>query len=368
MRLTCSTQLIDIFFTKNSMETYKVIGLMSGTSLDGLDIAYCIFNFQDSWQYEIIKAQTLDYTPQLVDRLKVAHQTTALELSGLHADLGIFWGNAVAQFVQENNFSPDFVASHGHTIFHQPHKGFSLQIGNAAAMAAICRLPVIADFRSTDIAFGGQGAPLVPIGDRLLFWQYDCCLNLGGIANISFQENGKRFAYDVCFTNMILNELAQKIGYQYDKDGLIARNSKKNEALIEKLNNLDYFQKPFPKSLGREDADQTIFPILAQSALPIEEQLSSFTHHAAFQIAKSMKKHQKILATGGGAFNHFLIESIQSQLPNSQIDLADKQLIGYKEALIFALLGVLRWKNQANALCSVTGASQNSCGGAIYLY
>lgn len=353
------------------MNTYHVIGLMSGTSLDGLDIAYCRLTYKnENWIYNILNAETFAYEAHWIDSLRGAETATAQELIALDHAFGKHLGEQVQRFILHHNLKPDFVASHGHTIFHQPEKHISLQIGHGAYLAAHARLPVVCDFRTLDIALGGQGAPLVPIGDELLFSDYDYSLNLGGIANISFSQNGRRIAYDISACNMLLNTLAQEAGYTYDKDGDLARAGKLDPILLEQLNAPLYFTQPYPKSLGKEWALQNSLKTIAESTATIPDKLHTVCHHIAQQIAGSLQPanyKQRVLATGGGAFNLYLIELLQQYAgDNYSIEVPAPEIVSFKEALVFAFLGVLRWRNEINSLKSVTGASHDSVGGAIY--
>ncbi|MBB6609472.1 anhydro-N-acetylmuramic acid kinase [Pontibacter sp. Tf4] len=353
------------------MDTYHVIGLMSGTSLDGLDIAYCRLTYKnENWIYNILNAETLPYSPYWIDSLRGAETSDALTLIALDHAFGRYMGEQVQQFVKKHNLKPDFVASHGHTIFHQPGKHISLQIGNGAYLAAHAQLPVVCDFRTLDIALGGQGAPLVPIGDELLFSEHDYCLNLGGIANISFNHHGQRIAYDIAACNMLLNTLASQAGYSYDKDGDMARSGKLDAHLLEQLNAPSYFSEPYPKSLGKEWVLEHSLQTIANSPATIADKLHTTCHHIAQQIANALQPanyKQRVLATGGGAFNLYLMELLQHYAgTNYSIEVPAPGIVSFKEALVFAFLGVLRWRNQTNSLQSVTGASRDSVGGAIY--
>jgi anhydro-N-acetylmuramic acid kinase len=350
--------------------SFNVIGLMSGTSLDGLDIAYCCFTKKEKkWEYKITAAQTIQYPPVLKKKLVSASTMSGLDLTMLDAELGRYFGNQVKKFVRDYNFKrPDFIASHGHTIFHQPHRGFTLQIASGAYIAAQTKTPVVCDFRTMDVAMQGQGAPLVPIGDELLFNQFDYCLNLGGFANVSFKKNKKRVAFDICPVNIVLNELASRLGKSFDRNGLLAKRGKVKEPLLKQLNELNFYRQKAPKSLGKEWVDKYVTPLLNQSELKETDLLATFVEHIAFQIAKSLKAKakEKILVTGGGAYNAYLVERIK-YYSKAQINTPDKKLIEFKEALIFAFLGILRWTGQINTLKTVTGAQKDTCSGAIYL-
>jgi anhydro-N-acetylmuramic acid kinase len=352
--------------------TYKIIGLMSGTSLDGLDIALCEFTGSGkSWKHSIIKGITLPYPNELKAILSNVQYGSAQDLAQTDAFFGRYCGKAVKLFLEQTNTSADFIASHGHTIFHQPNAGYTYQIGNGAYLSAEAGLPVISDFRTMDVGLGGQGAPLVPIGDALLFHQYRFCLNLGGISNISFDHEGKRIAFDISPVNLVLNFLAGKLGKSYDPEGSIARTGKVNDELLRQLNALNYYQQPAPKSLGKEWLDTNIFPLLESSKLSTEDLLCTFTHHTAFQIARVVRATSNpsgdLLITGGGAYNTYLIESLRAYCPDEvRLVVPDEYTLQFKEALIFAFLGLLRKENMVNALSSVTGASKDSIGGAVY--
>jgi len=352
-------------------QTYRVIGLMSGTSLDGLDIAYCIFSEQGkTWKFSIEKAATVNYDGNWRKVLQQAHKLSAADILKLHNTYGEYLGKATAKFIKDNAIKKvDFVASHGHTIFHQPEKKFTFQLGSGAALTAACKLPVVNDFRSLDVALNGQGAPLVPIGDKLLFGEYKHCINLGGFANISFDNKGKRIAFDICPVNIVLNHLASLNGKEFDKGGRMAASGSIDKDLYKKLNNLPYYKQNPPKSLGREWVEEVFMHVLNKSKLPTEDKMATVVMHIAEQIAGIIRsqKNGKVLLTGGGAFNTFLVEQIQGLLPSCEIVIPSDEIVKYKEALIFAFLGVLRWEGKDNCLASVTGASTNNKGGTIYL-
>ncbi len=346
-------------------KTFRAIGIMSGTSLDGLDIAAVEFLEKDgSWSFNLVGFETISYSFEWVNRLKNAPSISAEKLTELHSDYGRFIGEQVYKFMNKNPFAADLIASHGHTVFHQPDKGYTLQIGNGANIAAATNVLTVSDFRTGDVALGGQGAPLVPIGDRLLFSEYDYCLNLGGFANISYEKNGKRLAYDNCPVNFVLNHFAEKVGLAYDKNGELGRKGKVNQELLTLLNQIPFYQSTAPKSLGREWVEQEFFPLLNQFSISDTDKIRTVYEHIAQQICNAVSGKGKILITGGGAFNSFLIERIKS-LTNIEVVIPSKEIIDYKEAIIFAFLGVLRVKNQNNCLASVTGARKDNCGGLI---
>jgi anhydro-N-acetylmuramic acid kinase len=355
------------------METYKVIGLMSGTSLDGLDIAYCIFSLKDGrWDYEIVVAETVAYSQEFKNKLANIYNGSAAEIAMLHHHYGKFTGEEVKKFINKYSLTPDLIASHGHTVFHRPAMGFTFQIGSGADISAVTELPVVCDFRSIDVATGGQGAPLVPIGDLQLFGEYDMCLNLGGIANVSYDDEGKRMAFDICPVNIPLNKLAAQLGKPYDENGDLARKGNLNSNLLKHLNQLSYYRQPFPKSMGKEWIDENVLPLL-KPELDTKDTLYTFSRHIAEQIAAVTSKFGEkklktsVLVTGGGAFNSFLIQLFEEYVPeNISYIIPDKKTIMFKEALIFAFLGVLRVRNINNCLFKVTGAKKDTIGGALY--
>lgn len=346
---------------------YRAIGLMSGTSLDGLDVAYCTFKRNEGWHFELHEATTIAYDEFWRERLRTAHTFSGMDLAQLHVDLGKFHGACVKNFMQEHSAHVDFIASHGHTIFHQPQLGMTHQIGSAAHIAAATGVDVIADFRATDVALGGQGAPLVPIGDLWLFGHYPMCLNLGGIANVSVRQSLHMEAFDIGLCNMALNHYAEKLGVAYDRAGALSREGKVNEALLEQLNNLDFFKKSAPKSLGKEFWLGEFLPIVEQSGVNAHDALCTVTEHIAIQIAAALSGRElgEILVTGGGAHNLFLMERIAARTQHHVV-VPERKIVDFKEALIFAFLGALRMAGESNALASVTGAIRDSVGGAIY--
>ncbi len=351
------------------MNTYWAIGVMSGTSLDGTDLALCHFTENEGrWTFEIKEAVTYPYPAEWTEHLRNAHTYDGLSLALLHTSYGHYLGSVVRKFLQQLSVRPHLIASHGHTVFHQPSARMTLQIGSGAALAAETGLPVVCDFRTTDVAKGGQGAPLVPAGDQLLFGSYFFCLNLGGFANISFQQDDKRIAGDICPVNFVLNSLAIRLGHPYDPDGDLARSGKINANLFTRLNALAFYHLQPPKSLGREWVEKNITPLFNDSGLTVHDLLRTYTEHAAFQITRVLDQDpgHPMIVTGGGAYNTFLMERIRDHTHNP-VFIPDDLVIQYKEALIFAFLGVLRSRSQSNCLHSATGATEDSCGGAVYL-
>ena len=324
------------------MDTYKVIGLMSGTSLDGVDLAYCEFTFDISWNYKILFAETIPYPKKWVDHLSNLIFSSETKIEPTSIEYGKYLGLLVKDFINRYSVSPDFISSHGHTIFHQPERGFTLQIGNGRVISDLLKLPVVYDFRTLDVRLGGQGAPLVPIGDKLLFGGYSACLNFGGIANISYEKEEKRIAFDICPFNMVLNHYARKLGFEYDDKGSLAHSGRAHFELLKALNELDYYQQEPPKSLGREWVEKFVISFIDEFNLPIVDVLRTFTDHIIFQLAEILHDITvgKILITGGGAKNSFLINKLQAKLV-SEIKIPEETLIDYKEAMVFAFLGVL---------------------------
>ncbi|WP_213189483.1 anhydro-N-acetylmuramic acid kinase [Cloacibacterium caeni] len=347
------------------MKTYFAIGLMSGTSLDGLDICYAKFQNITNWEFEILKTETIPYSIEWKNRLQNAILLSAEDLLALDKEYGFYLGEKTQEFISKNNIADlDFIASHGHTVFHQPQRKFTLQIGDGRAIKLTTKKPVIYDFRSQDVLMGGNGAPLVPIGDELLFSQYDACLNLGGFSNISLQKNHQRIAFDISPVNVVLNYFAGKLGKNYDENGDFARNGAINFKILEELNALTFYQKPAPKSLGVEFVNSEIFPLLKDETP--ENIIATFTEHIAEQIAKVFNDNQlkTVLVTGGGTFNTYLLEKIQEK-SHTELIVPDENIINFKEALIFAFMGVLRIRNEVNVLCSATGSSENHCSGIL---
>jgi anhydro-N-acetylmuramic acid kinase len=348
---------------------YNVIGVMSGTSLDGIDLAHLLFSIKDGhWTFEIRETQTVPYTDDWVNRLKNAVDFSESQLQDLNRDYTQLLGKTIAGFLSKNHIENlDAVCSHGHTILHQPQNGFTLQIGNLPEIAKIIGQSVVCDFRVADVQLGGQGAPLVPIGDRILFADYDYCLNLGGFSNVSFEHDGQRIAFDISPVNTVLNFYANQLGFDYDDRGTIAQSGKINDALLSELNALDFYQKTFPKSLGFEFVKQTVLPLMKSHKLPVEDEMRTFCEHVAHQIAIALpEKNASMLVSGGGAYNDFLIGRIQHYLPQMRIVIPDAKLLEFKEALIFGLLGVLRLRGEVNALSSVTGARHDHSSGNIF--
>jgi anhydro-N-acetylmuramic acid kinase len=342
---------------------------MSGTSLDGIDLAHIFFNHTSgNWSFDIAESATVAYPDAWLNRLRNAVSLSQTGLEDLNRDYTPYLGSVIFNFIDQNKIKDlNAVCSHGHTILHQPQNGFTLQIGNLPELAEITGQKVVCDFRVADVELGGQGAPLVPIGDKLLFRDFDYCLNLGGFSNVSFEENGTRLAFDISAVNTVLNNYANELGFDYDDKGEISRGGNLNEAVLTKLNSLEFYSTPFPKSLGFEYVKEVLLPLLDEFKIPPQDKLRTFTEHIAVQIALALpQKRGKMLVTGGGAYNDFLIERMKALLPEMTIEIPQKQILEYKEALIFGLLGVLRLRNEVNVLASVTGAKRDHSSGKIF--
>jgi len=351
------------------MATYTALGIMSGSSLDGLDLAFCEFTeTENRWNYRIVAAETIDYPEEWKMLLQESSYVDGVKLTENDVAYGKYLGEQANKFLEKHHLKPELLASHGHTIFHQPEKGFSLQLGNGQAIAIASGIETVSDFRNKDIQLGGQGAPLVPIGDKLLFAEYDYCVNFGGIANISFEENGQRLAYDVCPANQLLNHLSRQMGQPYDKNGETASLGKLNKVLFDQLNAAEFYQQPYPKSLSNEQVQEIFIPMVDNSPAPLEDKLYTVVKHIAFQIARATdaSSGKKMLLSGGGAHNAFLVEAIRQECPH-KIYIPDALIVDFKEALIFAFLGILRKTGRVNCLASSTGAKRDSSGGVVYL-
>lgn len=369
------------------MKKYGIIGIMSGTSLDGLDIAYCKFEknkksahaylSSGGWKCKTIYAETKKYNKEWKKKLRDAFRMKKGKLAKLDKEYGKFIGNEILNFTRRKNISPDFISSHGHTVFHQPEKKITFQIGNGKTISSICHLPVVCDFRSGDVAIGGHGAPLVPVADKNLFSEYFFCLNLGGIANVSFDNPmNERIAFDICPVNIPLNRLANKLKKEFDRNGKMASKGKINNTLLVRLNKIPFYDTPPPKSLGREWIEKEFFPIVNSFSSSIHTKLRTVVEHIAVQISSAVNSqfaaslphtgfHRSLLVTGGGAYNKFLMERI-SHYAKPAIILPDDKTIQFKEAMAFAFLGLLKMQGEINILKSVTGAKSDSSGGRFF--
>lgn len=360
---------------------YRVIGIMSGSSLDGLDIAFVEFEeTARKWSYEIKAARCLPYSDEWYKNLQQADKLSAYDYFLLHSSYGEYIGTQVNTFIDEFDLyhKVQLIASHGHTTFHAPLLGMTAQLGDGAAIAATTEINVVSDLRAMDVAFGGQGAPIVPIGEKLLFEDYDYFLNLGGIANLSLKSSAGYAAFDICAANRVMNMLAEFEGKQYDEGGSIAASGKVFTPLLNQLNALTYYSLPHPKSLANSFGTDEVFPLINGFDISIADKLRTYVEHVVIQIASAIQQldlnvvetiARKMLVTGGGAFNTFLIQHLASTIKSLHIEVfvPDTTLVNYKEALIMALIGVLRWREEYNVLDTVTGARRSSIGGAVWI-
>lgn len=352
----------------DEVKKYKVVGVMSGTSLDGLDLALCSFtNIQSRWCFTIDRCSTIAYNNDLKQSLATAQNLSAYDFVKLHREYGVYIGQEIVEFIEgEENI--DLIASHGHTVFHEPKNNVTFQIGCGVQISAQTGLKVVSDFRTLDIALGGQGAPLVPIGDQLLFNDYDGCINLGGFANISYQVGESRVAYDICPVNIITNDIVKgAFDLPYDDKGKMGKRGTVIKPLLSELNNLEFYSLKAPKSLAREWVEDCVQPILSKYETNLAEDiLATLYMHYAVQIVNVIddNKLKNVLFTGGGTFNNYLMELI-SGLTAANVNIPSKETIDFKEALIFAFLGVLQQEGEVNCLKSVTGARKDNCGGSV---
>lgn len=345
----------------------NIIGLMSGSALDGIDLVDVDFWNDGNWHIEIVAKDNYDYDDDWRKKLSDAFYYDKNKLQNIDYQYGKLLGQVTKQFIDKFNLKPEFVASHGHTIFHKPQEHYTLQIGDGQALANECGITVINDFRTEDVLKGGQGAPLVPIGDKLLFSDYPICLNIGGITNVSYDVDSQRIAYDICIANQALNYLANRLSMPYDKDGLKARSGLIDNQLLSTLNSHPFYSQKYPKSLGREFFEDNIKPLL-ENRDDIANLMATFVEHIAIQIGESVMtfpETSQLLITGGGAKNKFLVERIQAHTKHHVVVPSD-DIIDYKEALVFAFLGLLRSRNEINVLKSVTGAESDSSSGKIF--
>jgi anhydro-N-acetylmuramic acid kinase len=358
---------------------YNVIGLMSGSSIDGLDLAFVRFEeIAGNWHFDLLERACIPYPESWRKNLATLASLSAKEYMLLHSAYGHYLGNCVNDFLEEKNlaYQIQLIASHGHTAFHFPSSHTTVQLGDGAAIAAVTGIRTITDFRSVDVALGGQGAPIVPIGEKLLFPEYDLYLNIGGIANLS--ANGEKFiAFDICPANRILNLLSANTEKGFDENGKLASVGKIDSPLLSRLNEISYYKQSFPKSLGNEFGLEQIYPLVQKAALPLQDALRTYVEHIVTQIKRSVlllkselqkQDNLRMLITGGGAHNLFLVKTLENELADNGINCVkpSDDLINYKEAVVIALMGVLRWREDINVLHSVTGASKDSINGAVW--
>lgn len=353
-----------------SKAKYTVIGVMSGTSLDGLDIACCSFERKGKeWVFDILRAETVKYSSSWKKLLAKAHELSGESLVEADISYGHLIGKAIVRFLLKHRLRVDFVASHGHTVFHQPAKGFTYQMGNGNAIHNTTGLPVVCDFRSLDVLRGGEGAPLVPAGDKFLFHEYDVCVNLGGIANLSMDIRRKRKAFDICFCNMALNYLSATRGAEFDRNGALAASGEIDRQLLKDLDRLYTKLRRKRPSLGREIFEAQFLPYIDNDGIPVENRLATCCESAAREIAKAIPADMKgaqVLCTGGGAFNSFLVSRmLEAADDRFMLVVPDDEIIKFKEAMVFGFLGVLRVRDEVNCLSSVTGAARDTSGGIL---
>lgn len=361
---------------------YRVIGLMSGSALDGLDIVFVEFQqVSGKWEYTLRNADCHLYTREWVEKLRKATTLKALDYQLLHTEYGHYIGEQVKAFIETNHlhYQVQLIASHGHTSFHVPGKKMTAQLGDGAAIAAVTGINVVSDLRAIDVALGGQGAPIVPMGEQLLFGDYQLFLNLGGIANLSIHHTGDPIAFDVCPANRVLNMLAGKAGKPFDEGGKLAEKGRVSKETLEVLNGLEYYALPYPKSLSNDFGTDVVYPLIGSDGSSPEDLLCTYVEHICVQIARAVSAFQpdpaaspnplKMLVTGGGAKNEFLVNRLTQFLEPLQVTVETPSLsiIDYKEAIVMGLLGVLRWREENNTLSSVTGASRDSIGGAVWI-
>ena len=346
-------------------EVYNVIGLMSGTSLDGLDIAYCRFVKESCWSWQILHCETIPYNSKQQQQLSMAHLYSAVDLMRLDADLANFHAQSVNAFIQNRELDVHFISSHGHTVLHAPSNHYTCQIANGGIISAKTGVPVVSDFRTQDLALGGQGAPLVPGAEFLLFEGYDGFLNLGGIANLSVKREGRIQAFDVCTCNMLLNACAALKGETFDRNGIGAATGKVISDLLNSLNANSYYNTVGPASIGKEFFEQSVWPGTLNWHSQPDDLLRTSVEHIAIMISRRLPPNSRILVSGGGAYNATLMSRIR-ELSAADLMVVDPVITSFKEALIFAFLGVLRWRGEDNCFSEVTGSSRNHCAGAIY--
>ena len=346
--------------------SYNVIGVMSGTSLDGIDLAYMTLTYKSKWTFNILRTETMPYTSFWKQKLSRLVDCQLEDIKLIDRDYTLYLSEVINDFIRKNQLTHiDAVCSHGHTALHQPEQQLTYQIGNLPKLSSLTKQLVVCDFRTQDVCLNGQGAPLVPIGDRLLFSEYDYCINLGGFANVSSEVNNKRLAYDICPVNIVLNRYANLLGYDYDDNGAFAKAGELNESLLKRLNQLHYYKQSAPKSLGLEWVDRHVFPLLENSQLSEKDILRTVVEHVAIQISNVLNKHSKVLFTGGGVYNRFLLDRIKD-LKECNLIIPSNAIVEYKEAMIFGLLGVLKLRGEINCLSSVTGADYDHSSGEIY--
>lgn len=356
---------------------YSAIGLMSGSSLDGLDIVWATFQEENSqWSYRIKKSECIPFSAEMRHRLQEATKLDAQSYLLLHTDFGHYCGQAVNRFLEgfnEDDFKPQVIGSHGHTTFHLPAQKMTHQLGDGAAISAITKLDVVSDLRAADVALDGQGAPIVPIGEKYLFRNFRYFMNIGGICNVSVHAGEQVAAFDVAPANRVMNMLAGEVGKPYDEDGALGALGRVDEHLLHTLNSLSYYAQPHPKSLANDFGTSVVYPLIKAAGLSVTDAAATFYEHIAEQTVKALQpfgtgSKEEILLTGGGALNTYLVGRLTERLQESGIEavVPDKDTLNYKEALIMAFIAVLRLRNDVTVLHTVTGASRDTCGGGLW--
>lgn len=347
----------------------NILGLMSGTSMDGMDAALCHFSDENAIDWKIRYFKCFDYPEHLKVLMQKAQDSpstehlTAAEMG--YAQWCIEIIEEVKAWAYEEDIEIHGVGIHGQTLFHQPEQKLTYQAGVLPIIAKETGLVVVGNFRIQDVLLGGQGAPLVPFGDQLLFSGYEGCLNLGGFANLSKGNptlgEGVLAAFDIAPANIVLNELASLLGHPFDNGGEIARKGMLNGWILDQLDSLEYYEHNGPKSLGVEWVEKFIDPIIY--TVDPQTALATYTEHLAQQIVNQLPSG-KTLVTGGGAFNQYLMERIE--LLGGNCELANPILIEAKEALIFALLAHQRLLGRANVYGHTTGSGMTHSSGVIH--
>lgn len=357
----------------------KILGLISGSSLDGLDMAICQFDEQATSQleWEVIHTQTAGFPEGLLSRLVRSTELSTRELMELEVEFSKFCASESLDFLTKAKCSVDYIASHGHTVFHYPEDGYTVQIGKGSIIAELTGIPSISDFRSNDIALRGQGAPLAPIVERYLYPGYNVYFNLGGIANFSIHEKSNIRSIDSCPCNQVLNFLISANGLPYDDRGRVARSGKVNDQLLKEWSSLEYFKLSGPKSMDNSWVHQIFIPVMNKYHLSMKDALATMVEFTALQLSKDISKLLQLdsitqmsgFVTGGGAYNDYLLERMtyHFQKLGLSLEVPDAQTIEFKEAILMSLMGYLRILERPNTIPTVTGAAKMSIGGAVYL-
>ena len=357
------------------------LGLMSGTSLDGLDIALCYFEPE----YQLLHSRCFEFTDDLKQRVLpfMTDQAQSIdELMILDRDLATFAAEAILIFLHDHRIDAkevNAIGYHGQTLRHRPDEGCSLQIGNPHILAEMTGIDVIADFRRRDLAAGGEGAPLVPAFHHFLTEKMRrpfALLNLGGIANLSlFCENGEIQGFDTGPANTLIDQwIYQHTGVNFDAEGEWAASGAINQPLLEALLEEPYFQRSAPKSTGREtfNLEWLNHKLTYFGELSPEDIQATLTELTAVTIADALK-HAKLnncqlILCGGGARNRYLVERLTTHLPDFTIIASD--LLGWSadamEAAAFAWLAWAFKNKKAGNIPAVTGAFGERRLGALY--